>query len=126
MSADLFERDRDGYFYYRGRADDLLKIGGIWVAPAEIESCLSTHPDVVECAVVGLDREGLTLSCAFVVTRAGAELTEKDVVDFTREKLSPQKVPREVRFVAQLPRTGSGKIDRGALRQGPAEIEVAS
>lgn len=126
MSADLFERDRDGYFYYRGRADDLLKIGGIWVAPAEIESCLSAHPDVVECAVVGLDREGLTLSCAFVVTRAGAELTEKDVVDFTREKLSPQKVPREVRFVAQLPRTGSGKIDRGALRQGPAEIEVAS
>ena len=126
MSADLFERDRDGYFYYRGRADDLLKIGGVWVAPAEIEGCLSTHPDVVECAVVGVDREGLTLSCAFIVVRAGAELTEKDVVDFTRQKLSPQKAPREVRFVERLPRTGSGKIDRAALRQGPAQIGVAS
>lgn len=125
MSADLFERDRDGYFYYRGRADDLLKVGGIWVAPAEIESCLSTHPDVVECAVVGLEQEGLTLSCAYIVVRDGAELTEKDVIDFTRQHLSPQKVPREVRFVARLPRTGSGKVDRAALRRRSAEVEVA-
>jgi benzoate-CoA ligase family protein len=124
MSADLFERDPDGYFYYRGRADDLLKVGGIWVAPAEIESCLAGHPDVAECAVVGVDREGLTRSCAYVVRREGSELSAKDITAFAKERLSPQKVPREVEFVAELPRTGSGKIDRAALRNRSGRAEV--
>ena len=116
MSADLFERDGDGYFYYRGRADDLLKVGGIWVAPAEIEGCLLSHPDVVECAVVGVDREGLTLARAYVVAGAGTQLTDQDIIEFARGKLSPQKVPREVLFIEKMPRTGSGKIDRSDLR----------
>ena len=124
MSADLFERDPDGYFYYRGRADDLLKVGGIWVAPAEIESCLAGHPDVVECAVVGVDREGLTRSCAYVVRREASELSAEDITAFAKERLSPQKVPREVEFVAELPRTGSGKIDRAALRNRSGRAEV--
>ncbi len=116
MSGDLAERDADGFFRYRGRADDLLKVGGIYVAPAEIERCLATHPDVVECAVVAADREGLTRSCAWVVIRAGADATPELMQAFVRERLAPHKVPREVRFVDTLPRTGSGKIDRTVLR----------
>ena len=117
MSGDLVERDVDGYFLYRGRADDLLKIGGIYVAPAEIERCLVTHPEVVECAVVSADREGLTRSCAWVVVRPSATVAPESLRAFVRERLSPHKVPREVRLVDRLPRTGSGKIDRTALRE---------
>jgi benzoate-CoA ligase family protein len=116
MTGDLVERDAEGYFMYRGRADDLLKVGGIFVAPAEIERCLATHPDVVECAVVAAEHDGLTRSCAFVVVRPSAEATSEGMQAFVRERLAPHKVPREVRFVSGLPRTGSGKIDRTALR----------
>jgi benzoate-CoA ligase family protein len=116
MSGDLVERDDHGYFVYRGRADDLLKVGGIYVAPAEIERCLATHPDVVECAVVAADRDGLVRSCAWVVLRPDASTTSEDLRTFVRERLAPHKVPREVRLVPRLARTGSGKIDRSALR----------
>lgn len=121
MSADLFEYDADGYFWYRGRADDLLKVGGVWVAPAEIEACLAGHPEVVECAVIGVERDGLTRACAYVITKAGAELSAAVVEAFVRDHLSPQRVPREIHFVSELPKTGSGKIDRGALREMAAE-----
>jgi benzoate-CoA ligase family protein len=117
MSEDLVERDPDGYFQYRGRADDLLKVGGIWVAPAEIERCLATHPEVVECAVVAAQRDGLTRGCAWVVLASGAAATPETLRAFVRERLSPHKVPEEVRVVTELPRTGSGKIDRRALRE---------
>jgi benzoate-CoA ligase family protein len=117
MTGDLVERDADGYFLYRGRADDLLKVGGIYVAPAEIERCLATHPDVVECAVVAVDREGLTNSCAWVVIRAGGTVTPEGLRAFVRQLLAPHKVPREVRLADRLPRTGSGKVDRTALRE---------
>ena len=122
MSGDLAERDADGFFLYRGRADDLLKVGGIYVAPAEIERCLATHPDVVECAVVAADRDGLTRSCAWVVIRRGTTSTPEALQAFVRERLAPHKVPREVRFVPSLPRTGSGKIDRTALRDAAIAI----
>jgi acyl-coenzyme A synthetase/AMP-(fatty) acid ligase len=117
MSGDLVEREADGYFSYRGRADDLLKIGGIWVAPAEIERCLLEHPEVVECAVVGADVDGLTRSNAFVVLREAAGVSSEQLQEFVRGRLSPHKVPREVRLVGRLPKTGSGKIDRSALRE---------
>jgi benzoate-CoA ligase family protein len=113
-TGDLFERDDEGFFWYCGRADDLIKVGGMWVAPAEIEHCLVGHPDVVECAVVGAQRNGLTVPRAYVVARAPLE--EQAVQDFVRERLSPHKYPREVRFVDDLPKTPSGKIDRKALR----------
>ncbi len=113
-TGDLFERDEDGFFWYRGRVDDLIKVGGMWVAPAEIEHCLVGHPDVVECAVVGAHQNGLTVPRAYVVTRAPLE--EQALQDFVRERLSPHKYPREVRFVDDLPKTPSGKIDRKALR----------
>jgi acyl-coenzyme A synthetase/AMP-(fatty) acid ligase len=117
MSGDLAERDSEGYFWYRGRADDLLKVGGIWVAPAEIERCVATHPDVAECAVVGTEQNGLTRSSAYVVLHPGAVLSAEALQAFTRERLAPHKIPRDVHFVAALPKTGSGKIDRRALRE---------
>jgi acyl-coenzyme A synthetase/AMP-(fatty) acid ligase len=113
-TGDLFERDDDGYFWYRGRVDDLIKVGGIWVAPAEIEHCLVGHPQVVEAAVVGAQDDGLMLARAFVVVREPVE--ERALQDFVRERLSPHKVPREVRIVDDLPKTPSGKLDRKALR----------
>jgi acyl-coenzyme A synthetase/AMP-(fatty) acid ligase len=114
-SADLFERDADGYFYYRGRADDLLKVSGVWVAPSEIEHCLMGHLDVLECGVVGYEVDGLTRPRAFVVLRDGATVTASELQDLARAQLSPHKYPRDVRFVAALPRTANGKLDRRAL-----------
>jgi benzoate-CoA ligase family protein len=113
-TGDLFERDEDGYFWYRGRADDLIKVGGIWVAPAEVEDCLLGHPDVIECAVIGREDNGLTHACAYVVLRRAAD--GGVLQDFVRGRLSPHKVPRVVEVVSELPKTPSGKIDRKALR----------
>jgi benzoate-CoA ligase family protein len=116
-SGDLFVRDAGGDFYYRGRADDLLKVGGVWVAPSELEHCLLAHHDVLECAVVGYQEQGLTLPRAFVVTRAGAGVTAAELQQLARARLSPHKYPRDVRFVDNLPRTANGKLDRRALHR---------
>jgi benzoate-CoA ligase family protein len=119
MSGDLFVRDGDGYFTFQGRADDLVKVSGVWVAPFEVERALLEHPDVVECAVVGVERGGLTVTRAHVVLRSGldgsAELA-RALKEFARARLSPHKYPREIEFAAELPKTGSGKVDRRALR----------
>jgi benzoate-CoA ligase family protein len=125
-TGDLFVRDSDGFFWYRGRSDELIKVGGIWVAPAEVEDCLVSHGDVVECAVVGYEEEGLTLSRAHVVLRAGVAGSDElaaALQEHVRAHLSPHKYPRDVRFVAELPKTPSGKIDRKALR---AELEAVA
>ena len=116
-TGDLFERDEDGYFTYRGRVDDLIKVGGVWVAPAEVEDCLLGHPDVVECAVVGYEQDGLTIPRAYVVTRRDAtDDLAAALQEHVRARLSPHKYPRDVRFVDDLPKTPSGKVDRKALR----------
>ena len=117
-TGDLFERDGDGSYWYRGRADDLLKVGGIWVAPLEVENCLLAHPAVAECAIVGYEERGLTLPRAYVVLRAPAEAEE--LAAFVRSELSPHKYPRDIRFVDELPKTASGKLDRRALREAAA------
>jgi benzoate-CoA ligase family protein len=116
-SGDLFSRDADGFYHYRGRVDDLLKVGGVWVAPAEIENCLLTHADVVECAVVGYSEDGLVKPRAFVVTAPGAAVTAAELQNLVRTRLSPHKYPRDLRFVDALPRTANGKLDRRALRE---------
>jgi len=117
LTGDLFVRDADGFLSYRGRVDDLLKVGGIWVAPSEVEACLIGHPDVLECAVVGHERDGLVQPRAYVVVRDGASLTATALIGYARERLSPHKRPREVRFVDVLPRTVNGKLDREAVRR---------
>ena len=114
-TGDLFTRDADGFYWYRGRADDLLKVGGIWVAPLEVENCLLRHPAVAEVAVVGYEEGGLTLPVAFVVLRDGHEPETRELQDFVRSELSPHKYPRDVRYVTELPKTASGKVDRKSL-----------
>lgn len=118
-TGDLFSRDADGYFTYHGRADDLLKVGGIWVAPSEIEHCLIGHPDVVECAVTGQETDGLVRTRAYVVAREGVTGTPElgqALRDYVGERLSGHKRPQEIVFTDWLPRTTNGKLDRRALR----------
>jgi len=119
VSGDLLRRDGDGYFTYSGRADDLLKVGGKWLAPQELEGCLLQHPAVIEAAVVGvIDAHGLTKPHAFVVARGPTDGLAEALQAFARDRLEPYKQPRVVTFVETLPRTHLGKVDRGKLRQG--------
>ena len=123
-SSDMLRKDADGRYVYCGRADDMLKVSGKWMAPAELENCLLQHPRVREVAVVGVtDEDGLTKPHAFVVVDGEDTAGLADELrTFARERLEPHKYPREVRFLDDLPRTHLGKVDRGALgRAGPAE-----
>ncbi|WP_406316579.1 benzoate-CoA ligase family protein [Streptosporangium sp. NBC_01639] len=114
-TGDLFSRDADGYYFYQGRADDLLKVSGLYVAPTEIENCLATHPAVVACAVIGYTTtDGLTSTRGFVV--AGEPVSPADLQQYVRARLAPHKCPRDIRFVDALPETPTGKIDRNTLR----------
>ncbi|WP_410658764.1 benzoate-CoA ligase family protein [Amycolatopsis sp. lyj-112] len=116
-TGDLFSRDTDGYFHHHGRADDLLKVSGVFVAPSEIEDCLIGHPAVVDCAVVGVSIDGLVVPRACVVLAEGAEVTPDELKDHARAHLAKHKYPREVVFVTELPRTANGKLDRRTLRK---------
>jgi benzoate-CoA ligase family protein len=117
VSGDLVRRDADGYFTYCGRADELLKVGGKWLAPQEVEGCLLQHPLVKEVAVVGVeDSAGLTKPHAFVVATEQRPGLAEELQAFARERLEPYKAPRVVKFLDVLPRTHLGKVDRGKLR----------
>ncbi len=119
VSGDLFRRDGEGYYYYAGRADDMLKVGGIWVSPLEVESCLLRHPNVLEAAVVGYeDDDGLVKSLAFVVLRDATASDElaRGIIEHAKSQLVHYKAPRKVEFVAALPRSDRGKILRRELR----------
>jgi benzoate-CoA ligase family protein len=119
VTGDMVSRDADGYFTYAGRSDELLKVGGKWVAPQEVEGCLLRHPAVKECAVVGVaDAAGLVKPHAFVVASERRAGLDGELKAFVRERLEPYKYPREVTFVDALPRTHLGKVDRGRLRRG--------
>ncbi len=119
VTGDLCARDADGYFSYCGRADELLKVGGKWLAPQEVESRLLEHPAVKECAVVGsTDASGLVKPRAYVVATGPASPGLGDELKaFVRAKLDAYKHPRELIFVDALPRTHLGKVDRGKLRR---------
>jgi acetyl-CoA synthetase len=118
-TGDRFVRDSDGFHFFRGRADDLIKISGQWVYPLEVELCLAEHPDVRECAVFAaeLPDRRMTLKAVVVMNRSNfdANDTTRMLQEFVKTKLLPYKYPREVRFADELPKTGTGKIDRQAL-----------
>jgi acetyl-CoA synthetase len=118
-TGDRFVRDRDGFHFFRGRADDLIKISGQWVYPLEVELCLAEHPDVRECAVFAaeLPDRRMTLRAVVVMNKTGFDTDDvtKRLQNFVKEKLLPHKYPREIRFIEELPKTGTGKIDRQAL-----------
>ncbi len=117
VTGDLVARDRDGFVTYQGRGDDVLKVAGKWFSPAEVEACLLRHPEVAECAVVGVvDRDGLTKPHAWVIARASRSGLARELSDFVARELQLYKAPREVHLVDDLPRTHLGKIDRGKLR----------
>ena len=119
-TGDTYLRDEDGYFYYQGRSDDMLKVGGIWTSPFEIEAKLMEHPLVLEAAVVGRrDEADLVKPAAYVVLTdrdaAGDEL-EAELRALCKQGLAPYKYPRWIEFVEELPKTATGKIQRFRLR----------
>ena len=118
-TGDRFVRDSDGFHFFRGRADDLIKISGQWVYPLEVELCLAEHPEVRECAVFAaeLPDRRMTLKAIVVMNASAydASAATKMLQDYVKAKLLPYKYPREVRFIDELPKTGTGKIDRQAL-----------
>ncbi len=117
-SGDKYIRDVDGYYTYAGRNDDMLKVSGIYVSPFEVEATLVQHPAILEAAVIGKeDDEGLTKTKAFIVLKPGQALSEEAVKLFCKERLAPYKYPRFVEFVADLPKTATGKIQRFRLRE---------
>jgi len=118
---DKFRRDADGYFWYAGRTDDMMKVSGLAVWPADVESILASHPAVLESGVVGVpDPEGLTKPRAYVVLKdkqAASDDLVKELQDFVKANTQPHKYPRTVVFVDELPKTATGKIQRYKLRQ---------
>jgi len=118
-TGDRFLRDADGFHFFRGRADDLVKISGQWVYPLEVELCLADHPDVRECAVIAaeLPDRRMTLRAMVVMNAAPADsaAATKALQDYVKAKLLPYKYPREILFADDLPKTGTGKIDRQAV-----------
>ena len=116
-SGDKYVRNADGTYTYSGRSDDMLKVSGIYVSPFEVEATLVQHPAVLEAAVIGVpDAEGLTKTKAFVVLKPGAQATDTELKAFVKDKLAPYKYPRQIEFVADLPKTATGKIQRFKLR----------
>jgi len=121
-TGDKYRQDDDGYFWFAGRSDDMLKVGGIWVSPAEVEHLLLEHPAVQACGVTGReDQDGLVKPVAHVVAHAGrepgAELAA-ELQQFARERLAEYKRPRWIEFVDALPLTATGKVQRFKLRAG--------
>jgi benzoate-CoA ligase len=119
-TGDKYSRDADGYYWYQGRSDDMLKVSGQWVSPAEVESALVTHPAVLEAAVVGReDADRLVKPMAFVVLKDGvgpSSHLELELQAHVKARLALYKYPRWVSFVEALPKTATGKIQRYKLR----------
>ncbi|WP_421955126.1 benzoate-CoA ligase family protein [Polaromonas sp.] len=117
-SGDKYIRDADGYYTYGGRSDDMLKVGGIYVSPFEVEACLMTHPAVLEVAVIGaMDADELVKPKAYVVFKSGQAATMEELKAHVKQQLAPYKYPRWIEFVTELPKTATGKIQRFRLRQ---------
>ena len=120
-TGDKYYIDEDGFYWCAGRADDMLKVGGIWVSPVEIENCLSLHTAVRECAVVGQkDDQGLVKPKAYVVLRDGKAPSEdliEELKKWVLDRLAKYKYPRWIEFIPELPKSATGKIQRFKLRK---------
>ncbi len=124
FTGDRFRENEEGFYFFEGRADDLVKVSGQWVYPLEVERCLAEHPAIRECVVLALeDANRLTTLTAFVALRTGrhadAAMT-RDLQEFVKRRLLPYKYPRRVVYLESLPKTGTDKIDRHRLRERAA------
>ncbi|MGD9967970.1 MAG: AMP-binding protein [Hyphomonadaceae bacterium] len=118
VTGDVFRRDADGYFWYLTRADDMIVSSGYNIGAPEVENALLTHPAVAECAVVGVaDEERGQIVKAFVVLNPEDRATERELQDHVKQTIAPYKYPRAIEFVAELPKTATGKLQRFRLRQ---------
>jgi acyl-coenzyme A synthetase/AMP-(fatty) acid ligase len=130
-TGDLFRLDEEGYLWFSGRADDLLKVGGVWVSPVEVEDCLTQHPKVALAAVIGAEEGGLTKPKAFIVVRdeekkaiateEGRAALAAELKSHVKTKLSKHKYPRWVVFVDDVPKNDRGKVDRKTLKERQAQ-----
>jgi 4-hydroxybenzoate-CoA ligase len=120
-TGDKYLRDASGYYFYRGRADDMLKVGGIWVSPVEIEDTIRAHPAVSEVAVVGKpDEADLIKPKAFVVLKEDRSATPElaaEIQTHVKTSIAAYKYPRWIEFVEELPKTATGKVQRHKLRE---------
>lgn len=124
VTGDRYRQDDDGFYWYEGRADDMIKVGGLWVSPVEVENTLIEHDAVQECAVVGHPVDGLTRIRAHVVLAQGAQgdaALVAELQQWCKERLRRYQFPHIVTFVADLPKTMTGKIQRFKLRGGDGD-----
>jgi benzoate-CoA ligase len=121
FTGDKYRVDKDGYYWYAGRSDDMFRVSGQWVSPIEVESALIEHSSVLEAAVIAFEEEtGLHTPQAFVVLRDGHEgSTElvREIQDFVKQRITPYKYPRRIEFLPELPKTAAGKLLRYKLRE---------
>ncbi len=121
VTGDKYHLDVDGFFTYEGRSDDMLKVSGMWVSPAEVEAALMAHPFVLECGVVGMkDQDELVKPKAFVLLREGqrpSDALAEELKAYVKGRITPYKYPRWIEFVDELPKTVTGKIQRYKLRE---------
>jgi benzoate-CoA ligase family protein len=124
FTGDRYRVDEDGFYWYEGRSDDMIKVSGLWVSPIEIESVLLEHPSVAESAVVGIDVEGFTKIKAFVIIKgdvAGGDSLVAELQEHCRSRLQRYQYPHLIDFVPDLPKTVTGKIQRYKLREPARE-----
>jgi 2-aminobenzoate-CoA ligase len=120
VTGDLYRRDADGYYWYVARADDMIISAGYNIGAPEVENALLTHDAVAECSVIGVpDEERGQIVKAFEVLKPAPSATERDLQDHVKQTIAPYKYPRAVEFVAELPKTHTGKLQRFKLRQAP-------
>jgi benzoate-CoA ligase family protein len=123
FTGDRYRVDGDGFYWYEGRSDDMIKVSGLWVSPIEIESALLEHPAVAESAVVGVSMEGFTKIKAFVIARPSAVTGDTliaELQEHCKSRLQRFQYPHVIEFVPELPKTVTGKIQRYKLREKEA------
>jgi benzoate-CoA ligase family protein len=128
FTGDRYRVDDDGFYWYEGRSDDMIKVSGLWVSPIEIESVLLGHPSVAESAVVGIDVGGFTKIKAFIITRGAASADDALVAELQehcKSRLQRYQYPHLIDFVQELPKTATGKIQRYKLREPARETAQA-
>ena len=121
VTGDRYKMDEEGYYYFQGRSDDMLRVGGKWLSPVEVEGAINEHPAVLESALVGYqDEDALIKPYAFVVlesSQSAGDALKEEIKGFVKEKISLYKYPRWIDFVSELPKTSGGKIQRFILQE---------